>query len=174
MINNRINEYVYLLKLSKDFFVQSLDEYNSKKQKIELSEYHRLYYHRKYHVFAYSQLMYTLYERLKSESATNQKHNIEGLFRNSEKSTVRKVCSLFANMVKHSKQKNSVNISPIQRIKINFTTSKVDVGPEGLTLTSLEDSHIMHPDLLNVDLLSLVEESYNELLVFLKNEGYEC
>jgi len=175
MSNNRINEYVYLLKLSRDFLGESIDEYNSARGKeVELSQYHCLYYQRKYHAFAYSQLMYALYERLKCEVSSGQKaETIKQFFKKNKTSAVRKVCSLFANKVKHAKGKQSVNISPSQNLEISISTEEITVGPEKLTLTLVEDSQRIHPDLRSADVLELIKKSYDELLQFLEEEGYE-
>lgn len=175
MSNYRINEYVYLLKLAKDFFVDSLEEYNQRDtEAVQLAEYHKLYYQRKYHAFAYSQLMYVLYERLKEEASSDSKNiKLEQVFKRDKKSAVRKVCALFAQKVKHVKQDDAVNISPISFLEINFPDGEVTFKPESLTLSSISGSTQLSEELKNTNLLELINKSYDELLEFLKIEGYD-
>ena len=175
--NRNLNIYVFLLKLSKDYIKQSIDDYENRKHLAILTDdYHKLYYAINYHMFTSSQLMYCIYERLEIDYPSNKKE-IEKFFKRSGNAVYSVI--IIANNIKHGQ----FDLTPIESITVEVDDYskpiKVTHHKAVRILTTNEKNNkeiellLENKKLKGEKISQIFEKSYEELVSFLDLNKYE-
>lgn len=176
--NKNLNIYLFLLKLAKEYIKESIDNFEDRKNLTPMpDDYNRLYYSINYHMFAFSQLMYCIFERLNSDYSSDKKE-IEKFFKESRSAVYSTI--IIANNIKHGK----FDLTPLEAITI-----QVDEYPKPVKVIkhradrvlTVNDKNSKELELLlenkklkGAEISKIFEKSYEELIFFLdlKKYGY--
>jgi len=164
---NRINVYMYLLELSREYISSAINEYDNNSGKNGYEEYYKI----DYHIFAFTQLLYTIKERLKTEYVTDKKE-IEQFFSESPNSTT--ILKDLANALKH---KNGINLGAvacfdIELNSINKSSKVKSVKSDRMVCSYCKSINIDHA-LKGVTLSELIEKVFIEVKEFLDDKKYD-
>jgi hypothetical protein len=165
MTKNEINKFIYLLFLSKNFIRQALNDYNLNHESATKDEDHKLHYTIDYHMYSFTQLLYTIRERLKNEYP--KEGEIIKKYFGSKTNNIGAINKL-ANALKH----NSTYFTDQQNIEI-----VLDESNAVLSVDASRNDRTIHDEfddrLKNKKLSSMFEEAYTELVQFCEERNYE-
>lgn len=176
--NKHLNIYVFLLKLAKEYIKESIDNFENRKNLMLIqNDYDRLHYSINYHMFAFSQLMYCIFERLKSDYPSDKKE-IEKFFNKSGSAVYSTI--IIANNIKHGK----FDLTAVEAITIHVDQYhkpiKVIKHRADRVLT-VNDKNSKKLELLlenkklkGSEIGKIFEKSYEELIIFLDLKKYDC
>jgi hypothetical protein len=188
-MNTQINEYLYLLEISLEHIKKTEKEFNEKQDK---DDFNYLYFNHYYHIFSFTQIFYSLQERLfwKKYNTINKKKlkaikpNIIENFFNGKRNISNQLKHCLGNDLIHHIQ-ISVKIDPklFEEECLHPTTKIIGRIAEGHPIfnsenpigkiTDKHDSFKYIDGFLGIDKNAgeLCEELFVELKKFIKNNG---
>lgn len=159
MEDYNINVYMYLLWLSKKYIAESIKKYQNKSSKA--TNHNKLYYTIDYHMFTFTQLFYTIHERLKKQYPKDHQ-KIKDFF-NSRGGAVNRL----ANNLKHG----DTMLNSLEIFKVNFDKRRKVTSTKHQTDRTINDPQ--NEKLKNKHLSRIFEQADIELVKFCKENNYK-
>lgn len=153
---------MYLLFLSKKYIVESIKGYQ--KESAKTRNYHKLYYTIDYHMFVFTQLLYTIHERLKRKYPKDRQ-KIKKFFKS--KSNIVGAVNQLANNLKHDDTK--LNSEEIFNVTLGKHNKVIDVKHQIDRVINDKKNKILK----NKSLSKIFEQADIEVVKFCTKNNYK-